>query len=457
MRIRNMISAVMPVYNGGKYLEETIKSVIRQSIESWELIIIDDGSTDETESIARKYAELDKRISYQKNEHNIGVARSLNRGLDLVRGEYIARVDADDPLYRERFEVQREFLESHPEIGILGSGYLLETLSEAKPHFPKCCKDSEIKAGFIVGNDLAHSTLMIRADLFKKTGLKYDPSYKLEDYELWTRMAFHTKFAVLKQILIKHRVHSESVCEKMGEDFYLNCRNIVKNYLKASLNIDVKDYDATHFFAYNVSLKERVEGNYFEYAAEEFRLLSAVEKANKEKVFFQHNLLVKQLKSKWNWMIGSLKLQNQENRMGLPWAEEKGRGGFSFHILCKLLGMGILDSEDVGEKEICDAIRNIQRKSIVVYGLGLKLYSYFDIDGNVDGKYVVAAFCDRDSEMFGHKMWGKPVIQPKELEGIHYDYIVVTSDQYFEEIKNDLISRYAVNGRKIVPARELLG
>ena len=454
MRIRNMISAVMPVYNGGKYLEETIKSVIRQSIESWELIIIDDGSTDETESIARKYAELDQRISYQKNEHNIGVARSLNRGLDLVRGEYIARVDADDPLYRERFEVQREFLESHPEIGILGSGYLLETLSEAKPHFPKCCKDSEIKAGFIVGNDLAHSTLMIRADLFKKTGLKYDPSYKLEDYELWTRMAFHTKFAVLKQILIKHRVHSESVCEKMGEDFYLNCRNIVKNYLKASLNIDVKDYDATHFFAYNVSLKERVEGNYFEYAAEEFRLLSAVEKANKENGFFQHNLLVKQLKNKWNWMIGSLQIQNQENRMGLPWAE--GKGGFRFHILCKLLELGILDSEDVGEKEIYDAIMNIQRKKIVVYGLGLKLYSYFDIDGNVDGKYVVEAFCDRDSEMFGHKMWGKPIIRPKELERIHYDYIVVTSDKYFEEIKNDLISRYGVNGRKIVPARELL-
>ena len=110
------ISVVMPVLNGEKYLAEAIESILNQTFQDFEFIIVDDGSTDQTPEILRSYANKDSRIQIVTNPINRGIGYSRNRGIALSRGEYIANMDADDLCLPERFEKQVRFLDSHPDI-----------------------------------------------------------------------------------------------------------------------------------------------------------------------------------------------------------------------------------------------------------------------------------------------------------------------------------------------------
>ena len=118
-------SVVLPTYNNELYLEEAIESVLNQTFSDFELIVIDDCSTDSSNGILATYEKLDNRIKVLKNHRNIGVARSLNKGVELARGKYIARMDGDDICIPERFEKQHMYLESHPEVGLLGTQILI--------------------------------------------------------------------------------------------------------------------------------------------------------------------------------------------------------------------------------------------------------------------------------------------------------------------------------------------
>src|SRR5438045_8388133 len=118
------VSVLMSVYNGQEFLCEAIESVSTQSYRDFEFLIIDDGSTDGTPEILRKYAAADERIRVHRHE-NRGRAESLNVGIELARGEYIARMDADDVALPERLRQQLEFLEGHPDVGLLGGAFEL--------------------------------------------------------------------------------------------------------------------------------------------------------------------------------------------------------------------------------------------------------------------------------------------------------------------------------------------
>jgi glycosyltransferase involved in cell wall biosynthesis len=113
------ISVVMSVYNGEKYLRQAIESILQQTYTDFEFIIIDDGSTDSSREIIQSYD--DKRIRLVINEQNIGLTKSLNKGIRLAKGEFIARMDADDISLPQRFEKQVAYLDSHPEVGVLGT------------------------------------------------------------------------------------------------------------------------------------------------------------------------------------------------------------------------------------------------------------------------------------------------------------------------------------------------
>lgn len=115
------ISVIMPVLNGEKYLNQAIESILNQTFTDFELIVVDDGSTDQTPEILRAYAELDDRARIVTNPENKGIGYSRNRGVATSRGEYIANLDADDWSMPERFDKQVNFLNQHPEISVLGT------------------------------------------------------------------------------------------------------------------------------------------------------------------------------------------------------------------------------------------------------------------------------------------------------------------------------------------------
>lgn len=203
------ISVVMPVYNAERYLTEAIESILNQTESDFELLIIDDGSTDHTLQIIEDY-QNDNRVVLLRNATNIGVSATLNRGLREAKGKYIARMDADDIALPDRFKKQVAFLEEHRDIVLISCGM-------------QCFGNSNAVLGEITGTDkvavallfnccLGHPGYMIRADIIQKHKLRYNENNQYaEDYEFLIDIS---KFGLLDnypEILMKYRVHNESV------------------------------------------------------------------------------------------------------------------------------------------------------------------------------------------------------------------------------------------------------
>lgn len=198
-----VISVIMPVYNGGDYLREAIDSIINQTYTDFEFIIINDGSSDNSEEIILSYS--DERIRYVKNQENLQIVKTLNKGISLARGEFIARMDADDISISNRFEKQIEFMNSHPEISVCGSWIELFGAAEGVCRYPAV--HEEIKAELIYNTALAHPSLLIRKSFFDT--YQYEDKYnKAEDYVLWTKAVRTHMFANIPTVLLKYRLHN---------------------------------------------------------------------------------------------------------------------------------------------------------------------------------------------------------------------------------------------------------
>jgi len=124
------LTVLMPVYNGGPFLRSAIESILNQDFSDFDFLIIDDGSTDGSHEIAASYA--DPRIRLESNGRNLGLIATLNRGLDLARGTYVARMDADDIAFPDRLSKQLTFMEAHPEIGLCGTWYERDSRTEPR-------------------------------------------------------------------------------------------------------------------------------------------------------------------------------------------------------------------------------------------------------------------------------------------------------------------------------------
>jgi hypothetical protein len=201
------VSVLMSVYNGERYLREAVESILNQTSTDFEFIIVDDGSTDSTQSILESYD--DPRLLLARNQENIGLTRSLNKGLALAQGEYVARMDADDIAMPYRFEKQIAFLEKHSETGILGSnGRLIDANGRERGLYQLPPSDLQIRWRFLLANPFLHPTVMIRRNVLAQNGLIYDEAFQAtQDYELWTRILKYTRGANLSELLIQYRLH----------------------------------------------------------------------------------------------------------------------------------------------------------------------------------------------------------------------------------------------------------
>lgn len=182
------ISVIMAAHNEAPVLHTAIDSILSQSFGDFELIVIDDGSTDETPAILAGYA--DPRLVVLRNPVNLGLPTSLNRGLAIARGSLIARMDADDVSVPERFAIQRAFLNDNPRIGICGSYIEKSFPAKGKTKIVTYPTDmAEIRARIHVVCPMAHMTVMARREVYEASG-GYNPFYKrAQDHELWGRIA----------------------------------------------------------------------------------------------------------------------------------------------------------------------------------------------------------------------------------------------------------------------------
>ena len=207
------VSVVLPVFNGERYISAAIGSIVTQTFHDFELVVVNDGSTDTTESIVRKFS--DPRIVYVKNEKNAGLIYTLNKGIEAARGKYIARMDSDDISLPDRLHQQYEFLEQHPDIGIVATTII--NIDENDHQLGaweldrKTLSDNTIRSTMLKENCISHPSVMGKAELFH--AFPYQALQKnVEDYDLWLRLlANNIRFAKIANPLLLYRVHPASV------------------------------------------------------------------------------------------------------------------------------------------------------------------------------------------------------------------------------------------------------
>ena len=207
MPINNpQVSVLMPVYNSEKYLREAIDSILNQIFPDFEFIIILDPSNDSSQAIIESYA--DPRIILIKNDVIMGLPRSLNRGLDVARGEYVARMDADDISLSERLEKQVAFMEMHSEIDLCGTWIKYFGEKDLVLAFPT--DGATIRCKLLFENNIAHPSVIIRRSILVENNLFYNPAFiEVEDYDFWRRCSSYLSFANLGEILLLYRLHPE--------------------------------------------------------------------------------------------------------------------------------------------------------------------------------------------------------------------------------------------------------
>ena len=203
------VTVLMPVYNGEKYLKEAIESILNQDFTDFEFLIINDGSTDGSKEIIASYS--DERICIVENEKNIGLVNTLNKGLVLANGEYIARMDCDDISVKTRLSKQVKLMDKNKDIGASGSFYrLLRNNKNAIVDFP--ITNEEIKCFMVFNCPIAHPSAIIRSSLIKQHNLLYSSDYThAEDYYFWSQIAEYSQLKNTSEVLLNYRVHENQI------------------------------------------------------------------------------------------------------------------------------------------------------------------------------------------------------------------------------------------------------
>ena len=203
------ITVLLPVYNRDDYLCQAIKIVLGQNFKDFELLIINDGSTDKSVEIVNSFK--DNRIRLVNNEKNLGLIKTLNKGIELAKGKYIARMDSDDICLGNRLGNQYNFMEANPSITISG-GWFRRINGKPGPVVKVATNPEEIKALLFFHTPIAHPTLIFNRENMLKHKLYYNESYKhAEDFELWVRASRLVNISNIKKVILHYRIHPSQI------------------------------------------------------------------------------------------------------------------------------------------------------------------------------------------------------------------------------------------------------
>lgn len=235
------VSVIMPVYNGELYVRKAIDSLLKQTFTDFELIIINDGSTDRSMEIIESFN--DPRILIIKNIKNTGLSAVRNQGLSAARCEFIAILDCDDIALPERLYTQKHFLDNHPSIGLLGTAVDLidETGKKKGVRWKSEMTVDELRIALLFHNRFAQSSIMLRKSILRQEIYRegYAPA---EDYDLWLRLAKNAQIQNIPTVYTLYRVHEKGSSQQQKEKQTEGLKNIHRNLLK-ELSISASDED----------------------------------------------------------------------------------------------------------------------------------------------------------------------------------------------------------------------
>ena len=292
------VTVLMSVYNTEeKHLREAIESILNQTFSDFEFLIINDGSKNNAQEVILSYK--DDRINYVLNEHNLGLIDSLNKGIELAKGEYIARFDSDDISLSQRLQKQVEYMDTHPEVGLLGTQFE----SFPKKRVSSGLSDNKLikEALLVSSNQLGHPTVMMRKSVLNEYNIRYDKeALYMEDYKMWLDMAEHTEIANLDEVLLNYRRHGGSICTNnvikqnlnvqkimftaQAQHFGIESKDVLQVIQKLSNNEKIKTSDLQSILDFVNLIKEKmIQENFtIEYRLNHITAKYALKKCNKD-------------------------------------------------------------------------------------------------------------------------------------------------------------------------------
>ena len=234
----------MPAYNAGKFLKVAIDSILNQTFKNFELIIINDGSSDNTEEIILSYN--DPRIVYIKNEHNLKLIKTLNKGIDMANGEFISRMDSDDQALPNLFARELKEFEEHPDAGIVNTltYHMSEDGTRIRPNRQYFKVSPEVcSVVCIYANMISHPGVMVKGNIMRQYRYNDDETYlHFEDSELWCRMfADGIKCYTLSERLLNYRMTSTSINALYAKERFLRKENFIISYVKKRWNYEIPE------------------------------------------------------------------------------------------------------------------------------------------------------------------------------------------------------------------------
>jgi glycosyltransferase involved in cell wall biosynthesis len=224
------VTVLMPVFNAARYLDEAVDSLLSQTFGDFELLAVDDGSTDQTVALLEQ--RNDPRIRVARLPRNQGIVAALNLGLREARGEYIARMDADDIAEPERLFIQKSFLDMHPDIGVCGSDFIPFGEHAGASSWIDSFSPDEIAIALLFGNPICHPTVMIRRSAIGTHTYPTDYPHA-EEFALWAQLRPHTKLTNIPDRLLRYRVHPDQISRRKTDEQSHSMNRIVQQQLKA--------------------------------------------------------------------------------------------------------------------------------------------------------------------------------------------------------------------------------
>lgn len=320
----------MSVYNSEAYLKEAIESILEQTFGNFEFIIINDNSTDKSLDIINSYT--DKRIKLVTNEQNMGLTKSLNKGMGIASGKYIARMDADDISMPDRLQKQFDHMEKNSDVVVVGSMYKL--IGDKNLTSVISLTNDAIRLQLLTQNAIAHPVAFIRESIFDKYNLRYNESFTVaQDYELWSRIMEYGKLENLPEVLLEYRRHNEQISSVQIE----KQKEAVDAVRSAQLRklIDFTDKRYTESFTLKIIQQEA-----FGVTSDDMVLISLLIEdlwnANESKKIYSRELFMEFLHNIWAYYLTKLsgyRFNNYTQIMSDPNGIKKNKSWFALKYM----------------------------------------------------------------------------------------------------------------------------